>query len=372
MDKSEILDLLIRKHYGLISDEEDAQLEQILATDNEAREMQLDVQARRPKDKALDLVNRVDLADAELQINVKHQAVRNRRRIVRMRWISAAAIIGIITTIGIFNFPRKQQLAVVDPNALTLQLANGQTIQLKDSGQQSITSGNTLLNNNNRVLRFNTEGADVNSWNTLTVPAKLDYKVELSDGTTVWLNSTTQMRFPFAFGESREVYIEGEAYFKVAADANKPFIVHIGKTAVNVLGTEFNLNSYTKGIVVTSLVQGKIAVTVDNKRIELKPGKEVVTSGDNMTVADFDNKITLGWRQGVHYFQDANMLEIADMIKRYFDITMVMDEPAAGQQHFRGKMLRYQPLEMFVDQLNTLGDVKIYWKDGKLHCSLAR
>ena len=372
MDKSEILDLLIRKHYGLISEEEDAQLEQILATNQEARDMQLDVQARRPKDKALDLINRVDLENAELQINEKYQAIRRKRRVVRMRWISAAAIIGIIATAGILSFPSKQQSAAVDPNALTLQLANGQVIQLNNSGQQSITAGNTQLNNNNRVLRFNPEGAEANSWNTLRVPAKLDYKVELSDGTTVWLNSTTQMRFPFTFGGSREVYVDGEAYFKVAPDASKPFIVHVGNTAVNVLGTEFNLNSYTKGTVITSLVQGKVAVTVENKRIELKPGKEVIATDGNLTVADFDNKITLGWRQGLHYFQDANMLEIADMIKRYFDVTMVMDEPAAGQQHFRGKMLRYQPLQLFIDQLNTLGDVKIYWKDEVLHCALAR
>lgn len=370
MDEHHVLDLLIKEHYGLITAEEQEELDMMLANSEEARALREKVRTT-PKEEALAFMENANAEEAaELNI-ARYEALQAHKRTSRTRWIAAAAIAGA-AVITFLLWPRQQQasqqLAHITPSGLTLQLADGSTVVLKDSGQQTITSGNTQLSNNNRVLRFDGKQTDANGWNTLTVPAKLDYRVELADGSIVWLNSTTKMRFPFAFGNTREVYVEGEAYFSIAQDATKPFIVHSGKASVQVLGTEFNVNSYNSNSITTSLVQGKVAVTVDKERTILQPGKELIASASGIKVQAFDQQITLGWRQGIHYFEDASMTEIATMVGRYFDVKMVMDSPAAAEQHFRGKMNRYQPLQNFIDQLNMLGNVQLYWKEGVLHC----
>jgi ferric-dicitrate binding protein FerR (iron transport regulator) len=373
MDKNHVLDLLIKEHYGLITGAEQEELDQILANSEEARNMQLDVQSRS-KDEARELMDRADPSAAHDLTIARYEALQAHKRTVRMRWLAAAVVTGIIATASFFIWQQQPagnrlvQNNISSPGGLTLQLADGRTIELQDSGRQTITSGNTQLSNNNRVLRFNPGNAQTNGWNTLTVPAKLDYRVELPDGTIVWLNSTTRMRFPFAFAGSREIYVEGEAYFKIAPDAARPFIVHSGNSRIQVLGTEFNLNNYTSGTMITSLVQGKVAVIVKDERIELEPGQELVANTAGVKLQRFDASVTLGWRQGVHYFQNASMPEIADMVHRYFDVKMVMDSPAAAAQHFRGRLHRHQPLQDFIDQLNTLGNVTLYWKDDVLHC----
>lgn len=369
MDEQHVLDLLIKEHYGLITVEEQEELNMMLASHEDARAMREKVRAT-PKEEALAFMESANPEVAAASNIARYEALQAHKRNSRTRWIAAAAIAGA-AVITFLIWPRQQQTSqqlAHTHSGLTLQLADGSTVVLKDSGQQTITSGNTQLSNNNRVLRFDGQQTDANGWNTLTVPAKLDYRVELSDGSIVWLNSTTKMRFPFAFGHTREVYIEGEAYFSIAQDATKPFIVHSGKASVQVLGTEFNVNSYNSNSVTTSLIQGKVAVTVDKKRTILQPGKELIASASGTKVQTFDQQITLGWRQGIHYFEDASMTEIATMIGRYFDVKMVMDSPAAAEQHFRGKMNRYQPLQNFVDQLNMLGNVQLYWKEGVLHC----
>ncbi|GEP97785.1 FecR family protein [Chitinophaga cymbidii] len=374
MDKNHVLDLLIKEHYGLITIAEQEELDQILADSQEARDMQLEVRSR-PANEARQFIEQADPSAAYDLTIARYEAHRARKRTVRMRWFAAAAVTGIVAAIAFFMRPQQsvQEAQLTGNNAssangLTLQLADGRTIELQDSGQQAITSGNTKLSNNNRVLRFNSGNVNANSWSTLSVPAKLDYRVELADGTIVWLNSTTRLRFPFNFAETREVYVEGEAYFKIAPDAAKPFIVHSGNSSIQVLGTEFNLNSYNAGTLITSLVQGKVAVTVRNERVELKAGEELVATATDVKRQRFDARITLGWREGIHYFQDADMTEIAEMIGRYFDVKMVMDSPSAANLRFRGRLHRHQPLQNFIDQLNTLGNVNLYWKGDVLHC----
>ncbi len=379
MDKTEILDLLIKEHYGLITEEERIQLEKILASDQEARMMQREVQAR-PKGEALDLMNRVDMKAGWGRIQEKYYATRSAQRRHRIRTISVAALVTGILVVSylIWPVPEADRHMMVPPLAGTgavsgpaIKLGNGEIVALKEAGQQHVTLGETQIMNNDRVLHFTAGRAATYSWNTLIVPAKLDYQVELSDGTKIWLNSSSSLRFPFAFGETREVYIEGEAYLEVARDVSKPFTVHSGESVIQVLGTSFNINGYTKGKLVTSLVEGKIAVIHQQKRVELKPGKELVIEGTGMKLENLDPEVSLGWRQGLHYFRDASMLEITEVIKRYYDVTIVLDEPAANIQHFRGKLQRHQPLQKFIDELNDLGVIKLYWKDHVLHCSIS-
>jgi ferric-dicitrate binding protein FerR (iron transport regulator) len=121
--------------------------------------------------------------------------------------------------------------------------------------------------------------------------------------------------------------------------------------------------------VITSLVQGKVAVQSGTGKLLLDPGKEVVVAtGEPLVMRDFDQQTTLAWRQGEHYFRDASIREIGEMMSRWYDVDLVIDNPEAGNMRLRGKLYRHRPLQSFLDQLNSLGLVQFYWKNNVLHC----
>ena len=371
-----IRELIIKEHFGLISEEEQLELDGILATSEEARKIREEVQ-EVPADKAREYLENVNLEAGLDNVYERYNTQRARRR-NRTRLVSAAALLAAVAVGTYLWMPGKkaslqpQQIAqATAEGSATLQLANGQVITMSDSGQQNINLQNTNVQNNNRVLKFDVQDNEgATGWNTLTVPPTLDYQVVLSDGTQVWLNSTSKIRFPFKFpGDQRVVFIEGEAYFTVKQDAARPFIVHAGQANIHVLGTSFNVNAYRATQVITSLVQGKVAVQSGTGKLLLDPGKEVVVAtGEPLVMRDFDQQTTLAWRQGEHYFRDASIREIGEMMSRWYDVDLVIDNPEAGNMRLRGKLYRHRPLQNFLDQLNSLGLVQFYWKNNVLHC----
>lgn len=371
-----IRELIIKEHFGLISEEEQLELDGILAISEEARKIREEVQ-QVPADDAREYLENVNLQAGLDNVYERYNTQRARRR-NRNRLVSAAALLAAVAVGAYIWMPGKkatlqqqQQTAQAAEGSATLQLANGQVITMSDSGHQHINLQNTNVQNNNRVLKFDVQDNEgATGWNTLTVPPTLDYQVVLSDGTQVWLNSTSKIRFPFKFpGNQREVFIEGEAYFTVKQDATRPFIVHAGQADIQVLGTSFNVNAYRATQVITSLVQGKVAVQSGTGKLLLDPGKEVVVAtGEPLVMRDFDQQTTLAWRQGEHYFRDASIREIGEMMSRWYDVDLVIDNPEAGNMRLRGKLYRHRPLQNFLDQLNSLGLVQFYWKNNVLHC----
>lgn len=366
-----IRELLVKEHFGLITEEEQLQLDAILATNEEVLALRHEIQSL-PKDAALEHMRYMDdHAGLQNLFQLHHQ---RRARRTRNRWIASSCIIAGIVLAGVYLLRTPQTpvntaaIFQTDSTAAgaTLQLANGQIIHMNDSGLQSIAAVNATLNNNNRVLSIQDQSGAAEGWNTLTVPPKLDYQVKLPDGTHVWLNSTSKIRFPFAFtGKYREVYVEGEAYFNVQQDAAHPFMVHAGRADVLVLGTDFNINAYTPARVVTSLVSGKVSI---NETI-LHPGKQaVVATGKPVQIQDFDMENTLSWRQGIHYFRNASIRELATMLSRWHDVQLVIDNPEVAEVQMRGKLFRHEPLQSFLDQLNATGTVHFYWEGKVLHC----
>lgn len=369
--------LLTRDHLGRITPDEKAILEECLKESEEARDLQREIQAIPVQD-LLQFGNEMDV---EEKLGKVLEAGKAKRIGGRLKWAIGTAAAAVITW-GIISYTLNSsdagssvgpvQAGKNDANAVTLVLAGGQVINLNDSGTQQIAIGNTSINNTNRRLKFDAvAGNGTEGWNTLTVPKKLDYQLELSDGTTVWLNSATKFRFPFTFpGTSREVFIDaGEAYFKVANNASQPFIVHTGKGDVQVLGTEFNVNLYNDNQFVTSLVSGKVVIRAGIDKKELAPGAEaIVEAGQAITTQVFDPAISMSWRQGLHYFNDAPVTAVAEMLERWFDTPVIIDNPKVGRMQLRGRLYRHKPLQIFIDQMNLTRDVTFYWKDGKLHC----
>ncbi|WP_119080135.1 FecR domain-containing protein [Chitinophaga alhagiae] len=372
MDHEEIQELILKEHYGLLSPEEQERLNALLAASEEARSLREEVRNAVPKEEALEAMEHFDVEKSYDLIQHEAALVRQRKR----RNMLAGAVTVLLLVAGAAWYilspgaAAGPEIAAGEGGAagVTLKLANGQRIALNDSGRQTITIDNATLTANNRQLEYNGEG-DGSGWNTLTVPPRLDFQVKLADGTLVWLNSISEIKFPFHFNETkREVYIKGEAYFKVAPDAGKPFIVHTSNTHITVLGTEFNVNAYNQGIITTSLVNGKVAVAAEERQVELKPGTEAVVRGEEqIKVQPFDNDL-ITWRRGVYYFEESPMREIAAMVERWYDVKVVMDNADVAGKVFRIKLFRNRPVQEVVDQINETGLVKMYWENNVLHC----
>lgn len=379
--------LLIKAHFGELTAAEKEELDELLAIyKDESRQIQEEI-ASTPKEEVNFMLEDLDLEDSWQKVLEKESQIRHLRVSQRRNWIVGGAIAASVILAGFFLFkPERPRLASPDgvtavistdtADQATLRLASGKLIMLSDSGQQLVAVGNAHLSNTNRVLKLaDLSGNPVETpagWNTITVPNRLDYKIELPDGTMVWLNSTTKFRFPLRFsGKSREVYLEeGEAYFHVAQQADAPFVVHSGEAIIQVLGTEFNVNAYEAGKVITSLVNGKVAVAGNSVRKELVPNQEaiIINNENGMRMQSFDVAITTSWRRGIHYFRNAPVSDIALMLSRWFGTGLVIDNPRVANVQFRGRLDRNRPLSDFVEEMNLTGDATFYWREGVLHC----
>lgn len=296
-----------------------------------------------------------------------------RRRFSIGRIAIAAGILGVITA-GMVYFlvsnPSRHQplMAVRPPQQVQLKLANGQTINVSGAGN-TISLGAGQLQNNNKTLSY--QGADNShgGTNVLTVPVGMDYKIVLSDGSEVWMNAVTTLRFPFKFtGNTREISINGEAYLKVAKDAKHPFIVHMPRSSVQVLGTAFNVNSYDSGQVKVSLVDGAVQLKAGADAATLKPGEQgVYAAGKNIAVQPFDEKDILSWMHGVQVFYNAPVHEINLVLKRWYGVNVVLDDPRLAKERFTGFIERNKPLNTFLEQMKMTTTVDYYFEGEVLH-----
>jgi ferric-dicitrate binding protein FerR (iron transport regulator) len=201
------------------------------------------------------------------------------------------------------------------------------------------------------------------------VPAGANYKIVLSDGTEVLLNAATRLRFPFRFAKAqREVYLEGEAYFKVATDAHRPFIVHTPLTRIDVLGTSFNVNSYEEGRVKTALVEGKVITRCsEGKSMELSPGYAAEYLAEKgFSSEKFDEDDELSWMNGLYYFHDMPVAGLAHLASRCYGIHIVIDKEKFAGRSVTGLLDRTK-LSDFLNDLGTIAHIKYHYSENSLY-----
>ncbi|UYQ94835.1 FecR domain-containing protein [Chitinophaga horti] len=251
-----------------------------------------------------------------------------------------------------------------------LEAANGDMLPLdgKDAAT-TVTLDGVQLHNDRETLRFEGKGNNAARWNAIVVPAKLDYKVVLADGSKVWLNASTKLRFPFTFpNDIREVFVDGEAYFDIAPDADRPFVVNVGGSRLEVLGTEFNVNNYGGKAITTSLVKGAVAVNSKAERVVLQPGKEaILTNNGKVKVHAFDPEEATSWMHGVYTFHNTPLSVLSEVLPRMFGTQVVFDKREIGEIRFTGALDKNDPLSYFLRNLEVAAEVQSYYANGVLH-----
>lgn len=360
--------LVLDEIAGIITPEDSATLKEILAQEPEALVIRDDLYAQYGNHPSLD-----HLADT-LPVEKVWEGIRKKKsRYVLIKTISSIAAVSLLLIGSYILFPpgRKQPAFVreISPKNIELQLPNGQKVNLGNT-QQQIKLNNLTLSNQQKKLSWDAPTGADNRQATLTVPPGKDYAITLPDGTEIQLNAATRIQFPFAFrGSTRDVTINGEAYLKVAKDPSRPFRVHLPNSTVQVLGTEFNVNTYDSGHVDISLVSGAVQLHTSKDSILLHPGYAVsYQSGKEPDEAPFDAEDVLSWRQGVYVFHNATLAEMSGVIHRWFGISVTIDNPTAARRRFRGFIDRKQSVRPFLEGLKFTGQFDYYFdKDSVLH-----
>jgi transmembrane sensor len=250
---------------------------------------------------------------------------------------STAVLIGILAFLYFRNqtahvttvYKSEPQYIAAGTNKAKLTLANGEQINLDDSGNgiiaqqvssriQKITGG--LISY--KVGKATNDIAKPIAQNCIETPRGGQYQVVLSDGTKVWLNAISSLRYPVKFsGKERVVMLSGEAYFEVAHHAKFPFIVKTSTQVVKDIGTHFNINSYIdEQHTTTTLLEGAVQVSIANKKVLLKPGQQSLSRSDNLSVSAADVRTATAWKDGQLSFHRTDIKNVLRQISRWYDI----------------------------------------------------
>lgn len=254
-----------------------------------------------------------------------------------------------------------------------LVLANGSSIVLNAHNDTSFTQGGTSVQVQQQLGLLAYEDFSNNSldiqYHQLITPKGGEYHLQLEDGTHVWLNAASSIRFPTRFtGAERRVELTGEAYFEVAKDTKHPFIVDVNNRAsIEVLGTHFNVNAYIdEDNISTTLLEGAVAVTTGSDRRRIAPGQQAIVSsqGDHaVMVAPADTVRAVAWKNGIFDFNDARLTEVMRQVSRWYDIDIIYEKGIPDIRVW-GRMQRNQNLQQLIRILNGM-DVKAKLEDGR-------
>ena len=213
----------------------------------------------------------------------------------------------------------------------------------------------------------NTKSAEMQ---VLTIPRGRCFKIVLGDGTEVWLNAESRLHYPSQFTDSeREVFLEGEAYFKVRSDEKRPFVVNAGGLRTYVLGTEFNVRSYADNPQFITLVEG--SVRVDNvstdEVVDLMPGQGVTLNSEgDFVVRDVDTYGITQWKDGYFYFNNVPLSDIVKDIGRWYNVDISFVNQSISDYHLHFVADRNAGLQHVLDVLNTLQKVHASVVDGRI------
>ncbi|MES2431452.1 MAG: FecR domain-containing protein [Bacteroidota bacterium] len=311
-----------------------------------------------------------------------------RAKVVKMRWIriaAAACVVGIIGIAVYFSSNKKtapEQFAqdkkvetkfkndvLPGGDKAMLTLADGSSIILNNAQNGKLAQqGNAQLIKVNGKIVYNVSKGTAKEmlYNTITTPKGGQYQVELPDGSQVWLNAVSSIRFPAEFsGNKRSVEITGEAYFEVAKNKEKPFVVKVDGSEVEVLGTHFNVNAYPEeSIVKTTLLEGSIRFLSKGNVNTLKPGQQSQLSQDGKVNVfdDVNTEDVMAWKNGVFYFQGEDIHVVLRQLCRWYDVEVVYEKPV--NDRFFAEMPRNTKLSDILKALELTGKVH-FQIDGK-------
>ncbi len=252
-------------------------------------------------------------------------------------------------------------------NRAVLILTNGDKIVLDSKKNGVVTSQDnvSIVKSDSGLVRYHVNSpadyASHEQFNTLIVPEGGQFRIQLPDGTLVWLNASSSLKYPTAFqGETRKVELVGEGYFEVAKDASHPFFVNSGNNQVRVLGTHFNVNAYPENhLTIVTLAEGSIRL---NGKTTLKPGEAgIVGQTGNISVETADLEAALAWKDGQFIFNGTPIKSVMQQISNWYSAKIIYQDNIAD--HFNARIPRNVPVSKVLHLLEATGSVHFKVED---------
>lgn len=246
-------------------------------------------------------------------------------------------------------------------NGATLTLVNGQKILLSDqlNGELAKEAGVVISKSADGQITYQIKpGSNIpdNQINTLSTAKGQQYQIILSDGTKIWLNAGSTLKYPVSFSKGqRRVELIGEAYLEVAKDKDHPFIVQSGKQTIAVLGTHFNLNAYPdEPEILTTLLEGAVKL---NGNVLLKPGEQAIYDGKSIKVGKADVELSIAWMQGNFVFDNENLSSIMRKVSRWYDIEVLFHSENLKEITFSGSISRTVSIKTLLRRLSLTKEI---------------
>ncbi|MCI7294813.1 FecR family protein [Butyricimonas virosa] len=285
-------------------------------------------------------------------------------------WKYAAVLLFPILVVGSWKLMHEtEQVSIVASSVAPIQpgcsqavlvLDDGRKVFLKEEEEGVISEDKeiTVTGEKDRLVYTSSEGKNVDEirFNELEVPRGGEYKVRLADGTLVYLNSATRMKYPVKFDEKeRKVYLSGEAYFEVAKDPERPFFVEMEGVEVRVYGTSFNVNTHQEGNIQTVLVKGSIGVKVLSSGMEsmIRPGQmaEFKQGNTKVDVKDVNVAVYTDWKDGIFRFENQRLEDILAVLSNWYDMNVFYQTVSVKELHFSGYMERYKDVSVILEAI---------------------
>ena len=316
----------------------------------------------------------VQISDVKEQWQKLDQLTKERRHIGWRKWSAYAAGVALLLSVGLWWGIQREKaekpvtrMAVIEPGTAqaVLILNDGEKITLKDR-DTLVDTKSSSINIQTGLVKYDvkpTESVEV-EYNTIEVPRGGIYSLVLSDGTKVFLNSDSRLKYPVTFnGEDRRVELSGEAFFEVVSDSLHPFIVHTRDMETRVLGTTFDIQAYPDELTTkTTLLTGRVLVSVNHLSLTetLKPGLQASwTKGtDKITVKEVNVATQALWRDGIIMLDDDGLENVMRMLARWYNVTYEFKGDQSVKHTFTGKIDRNEDLESVLKTLTLLGGPK--------------
>lgn len=306
--------------------------------------------------------------------------IQIKQRSMRM-WIGAASflLIASLGTLLTFEYfigdttQLAQEVKIEKGNAKAVLItSSGEEYKLEEGKTRTITDQNgvRIKADSNNVVQYSTDALAMSDpklnaqYNTLKVPRLGEYQIVLSDGTKVWINSESELKYPVHFNQKeRVVELTGEAYFEVKSDPNHPFVVKSNGINTRVLGTEFNVSAYPNEEVNITLVEGKVELKSgqNSEKVQLLPGENanMQLASSVIVVKKVDVRKFIAWRDGYFYFEKGRLEDILTKLERWYDFKVFYQNPAVKNYQFRMRADRSQEFSDIVSRLEQTGRVAI-------------
>lgn len=248
------------------------------------------------------------------------------------------------------------------PGGERIALTGGtESVKVSESGMQALCDSSGLTYFADTSLYRNEPVV----YNKLIVPAGAEYHLLLSDGTRVFMNAASELRYPAVFPSGkREVFLSGEAYFEVSPDTLRAFTVKTAAMDIRVLGTSFNVNAYEDmPVITTTLVSGKIRAECRNQTYDLQPGQQIRTHRTTgaVEIEQVNTALFTSWKNGYYYFEACRLKEIMQIFSRWYNFKVVFSHPRLEELEFSGRMQRYEKVEQLLQKFEQTGKVRFVY-----------